>query len=165
VTSERASAACGRGWRRDETSKQNLKQNPQQDAAPLRKRPGLQGPIDDAFMEPFVFIGPKAPPDGSSAVEAWAREEYARATREWRRHFRGEIVERRAVDVTPQDIAERNLVLFGTADSNPIIAKVMPGLPLRRRLQRRALRPGLRRQLGRRRARLVAGDDGGRQPR
>jgi hypothetical protein len=124
---EAAFVAVDGGWRRDADGHHNSQQD-----MPLRKRPGLQGPIDDAFMGPFVFVGPEAPPDGSSAVEAWAREEYTRATREWRRHFRGEIVERRAVDVTPQDIAERNLVLFGTADSNPLIAKVMPGLPLRR---------------------------------
>jgi hypothetical protein len=83
-------------------------------------------------MEPFVFVGPEATPEGASAVEAWAKEEYARATREWRRHFRGDLIERRAADITPQDIAERNLILFGTVDSNPLIARVMPGLPLRR---------------------------------
>ena len=120
--------AADGGWRRDETMARDSKQ----DAAPLRKRPGLQGPIDDAFMEPFVFVGPEAMPDGASAVEAWAKEEYARAIREWRRHFRGDVIERRAADVSAQDIADRNLILFGTADSNPLIARVMPGLPLRR---------------------------------
>jgi len=129
---EAAFVAADGGWRRDETSKQNLKQNPQQDAAPLRKRPGLQGPIDDAFMEPFVFVGPEATPDEASPVEAWAREEYARAIREWRRHFRGDVIARKAADVSAQDIADQNLILFGTADSNPLIARVMPGLPLQR---------------------------------
>ncbi len=129
--------AADAGWQRDETSKQNLKHNPKPDGASLRKRPGLQGPIDDAFMEPFLFVGPEAMPNEASPVEAspvevWAREEYARAIREWRRHFRGDVIERRAADVTPQDITDRNLILFGTADSNPLIARVMPGLPLRR---------------------------------
>jgi hypothetical protein len=123
-----AFVAADGGWRCDEA----LTQPAKPDSTPLRKRPGLQGPIDDAFMEPFVFVGPEATPEGASAVEAWAKEEYTRATREWRRHFRGDVVERRATDVTPQDIAERNLILFGTADSNPLIARVMPGLPLRR---------------------------------
>jgi predicted esterase len=120
------------GWQRDETSKQNPQQNPQQDSTLLRKRPGLQGPIDDAFMEPFLFVGPEATPDEASPVEVWAREEYARAIREWRRHFRGDVIERKAADVSAQDIADRNLILFGTADSNPLITRVMPGLPLRR---------------------------------
>jgi hypothetical protein len=104
----------------------------QRDSVPLRKRPGLQGPIDDAFMEPFLFVGPEATPADCPPVERWAREEYARAIREWRRHFRGDPIERRAADVTPQDIADRNLVLFGTAESNPLIARVLPGLPLGR---------------------------------
>jgi len=125
---EAAFVAADGGWRRDEDANHGSKR----DSTPLRKRPGLQGPIDDAFMEPFVFVGPEATPDGASDVEVWAKEEYSRATREWRRHFRGDIVERRAADVTPQDIAERNLVLFGTADSNPLIARVMQGLPLGR---------------------------------
>ena len=125
---EAAFVAAGGGWRRDEDANLNSKQ----DATPLRKRPGLQGPIDDAFMEPFLFVGPEAMPKEASAVEAWAKEEYARAIREWRRHFRGDIIERRAADVSAQDIADRNLILFGTADSNPLIARVMPGLPLRR---------------------------------
>ncbi len=30
------------------------------DEAQLRKRPGLQGPIDDAFMDSFVFVGPSS---------------------------------------------------------------------------------------------------------
>jgi hypothetical protein len=125
---EAAFVTADGGWRRDEASTQN----PKPESPPLRKRPGLQGPIDDAFMEPFVFVGPEATPDGASAVEVWAREEYTRATREWRRHFRGDVIERKAADVTSQDIADRNLILFGTADSNPLIARVMPGLPLRR---------------------------------
>ena len=130
---EAAFVTADGGWRRDEPSTQN----PRQDSTLLRKRPGLQGPIDDAFMEPFLFVGPEATPDEASPVEAspvevWAREEYARAVREWRRHFRGDVIERKATDVSGQDIADRNLILFGTADSNPLIARVMPGLPLRR---------------------------------
>lgn len=32
----------------------------------LRKRPGLQGPIDDAFLEPFIFVGPDPEHDATS---------------------------------------------------------------------------------------------------
>jgi hypothetical protein len=129
---EAAFVTADGGWQRDETSKQNPQHNPPQDSTLLRKRPGLQGPIDDAFMEPFLFVGPEATSDEASPVEAWAREEYARAIREWRRHFRGDVIERKAADVSEHDIADRNIILFGTADSNPLIARVMPGLPLRR---------------------------------
>lgn len=98
----------------------------------LRKRPGLQGPIDDAFLEPFVFVGPREPSEGGTAVDAWVRDEFARAKREWRRHFRGEIVERSADTVSEDDLASRNMVLFGTPESNPLVAKVLPNLPVRR---------------------------------
>jgi pimeloyl-ACP methyl ester carboxylesterase len=98
----------------------------------LRKRPGLQGPIDDAFLAPFVFVGPREPSEGGTAVDAWVREEFARAKREWRRHFRGEIVERSADTLSEDELASRNLVLFGTPESNPLVAKVLPNLPVRR---------------------------------
>ena len=96
----------------------------------LRKRPGLQGPIDDAFMDAFVFVGPDASPKpGVSPVEQWISEEFAHAKREWRRHFRGDVNVRSAAEITDVDIAGKNLVLFGTPTSNPLIAKVMAQLP------------------------------------
>jgi hypothetical protein len=119
--------AVGGGWRQDTAAAE----------AGLRKRPGLQGPIDDAFMDAFLFVGPvsmaKATPAApATAADTWAAAEYARATREWRRQFRGDIVARAADAVTADDIATRHLVLFGTPESNPLVAKVLPQLPLRR---------------------------------
>ncbi len=38
----------------------------------LRKAPGLQGPIDDAFMDAFVFVRPTGKPL-SDALGAWAQ--------------------------------------------------------------------------------------------
>jgi pimeloyl-ACP methyl ester carboxylesterase len=108
------------GWRLDDDAA----------AAGLRKRPGLQGPIDDAFMEAFLFVGPEPSREPTSAVDRWVAEEFMRAKREWRRHFRGDVVERRAADVTPEEIATRNLVLFGTLTSNPLVARVLPQLPV-----------------------------------
>ena len=104
------------------------------DAAGLRKRPGLQGPIDDAFMDAFVFVGPAAsgsttPP---SPTDAWAAAEFAHAKGEWRRHFRGDVVERTADSLTAADVATKHLVLFGTPESNPLIAQLLPRLPVRR---------------------------------
>src|SRR5262249_7072019 len=55
----------------------------------LRKAHDLQGPIDDAFMDSFVFVRPtgKSP---RPRFRAWAEHEMARAVDHWRRHFRGE---------------------------------------------------------------------------
>jgi len=108
------------GWRLDEAVA----------TAGLRKRPGLQGPIDDAFMDAFIFVGPEPVPGSPSAVDRWVADEFARAKREWRRHFRGDVPERRAADVTPEEIAAHHLVLFGTPQTNPLVARVLPQLPL-----------------------------------
>lgn len=91
----------------------------------LVKRPGLTGPIDDAFMDAFVWV----PPSKSEASNpTWYDTEYQHATREWRRHFRGDIV----INAQTRDIdlANDNLVLFGTPATNPLIAKVLPSLPI-----------------------------------
>ena len=101
-------------------------------ATSLRKRPGLQGPIDDAFLDAFVFVGPEPGREAASASERLAAEEFTRAKREWRRHYRGDVVERTPDAVSADDIATKHLVLFGTPESNPLIARVLPQLPVRR---------------------------------
>jgi dienelactone hydrolase len=96
----------------------------------LRKRPGLQGPIDDAFLDAFVFVGPDSVKGNDSAVDKWVAKEFNHAKGEWRRQFRGDVVERAAADVSAEDIANNNLILFGTPKSNPLIAKIIAKLPL-----------------------------------
>ncbi len=98
------------------------------DGGTLRKRPGLQGPIDDAFLDAFVFVGPESK-SSTSPVDRWIDDEFAHATRQWRLHYRGDVNVRSASQVTEADIAEKNLVLFGTPASNPLIAKIMAKMP------------------------------------
>ena len=91
----------------------------------LVKRPGLCGPIDDAFMDAFLWV----PPSKSDASKpSWYDNEFQHATKEWRRHFRGDIVIKS--ELTDEDIANNNLVLFGTPATNPLIAKVLASLPI-----------------------------------
>ncbi len=92
------------------------------------KRPGLTGPIDDAFMDPFIWVPPAVATDASSAEPAWIAAEYKHATQEWRRHFRGDIVSK--TELTDADIANNNLIVFGTPATNPLLAKVLSSLPL-----------------------------------
>lgn len=100
------------------------------DRSSLRKRPGLQGPIDDAFLDAFVFVGPSSEANSTiSPVDQWIRAEFEHATRQWRQHYRGDIPMREAKQVTDADLAEKNLVLFGTPATNPLIAKVMSKMP------------------------------------
>src|SRR5262249_31141949 len=68
------------------------------------KRHGLQGPIDDAFMDRFIFVRPTGKPMYEK-TGAWVKAEMARAIREWRRHFRGEAIVKDDVDVTESDLA------------------------------------------------------------
>lgn len=99
-------------------------------SAGLRKRPGLTGPVNDAFLAPFVFVRPTGPPLNAT-VGAWAAAELAHATKMWRDIFRGEAPVKDDTAVSEEDIAGRNLILFGDPASNRLLARVLSGLPLR----------------------------------
>ena len=99
-------------------------------ATDMRKIHGLQGPIDDAFMEPFVFVRPTGKPL-SESLGTWAREQADYAISEWIHFFRGEPRVKNDVDVTAGDIAAHNLVLFGDPSSNAIYKKIADRLPIR----------------------------------
>lgn len=94
------------------------------DDAPLRKRHGLQGPIDDAFLASFLFVLPSGP------MSEWVKAESERAIRRWRELFRGEARVKKDSEVTGEDIARSHLVLWGEPGTNTLMAKVLPGLPL-----------------------------------
>lgn len=94
------------------------------------KGPGLQGPIDDAFLSRFLIVRPTGKPTHEK-TGAWAKAEMDRAIREWRRQFRGDALVKDDRDVTEADIKESNLILWGDAESNSLIAKVLPKLPLK----------------------------------
>lgn len=100
------------------------------DLPPLRKRPGLTGPIDDAFTTPFVVVPPERA-GLSPEIDAFARREFEHACRRWRELFRGRLPVVAAADVTAEMLRDKNLVLFGDPRSNPLIARVLPDLPLR----------------------------------
>jgi hypothetical protein len=96
----------------------------------LVKRHGLQGPIDDAFMERFVMVTPTGDPM-HAAVGAWVKSESARAVEQWRRHYRGDALVREDGAVTEEDIGEANLVLWGDPGSNRLLAKLADRLPVK----------------------------------
>ncbi len=96
---------------------------------PKSKSPGLQGPIDDAFLDSFVFVTPSQA-GFHEKTAAWVNEELARARYEWRAQFRGEAPTLRDADVTPDNIRDSNLVLWGDPASNAVLGKILPNLPL-----------------------------------
>jgi len=99
------------------------------DETRLRKRHGLQGPIDDAFMSKFLFVAPTgAAMHGLTGK--WVQAEMAHAIEHWRRQFRGDVRLKKDSEVTATDIAESNLVLWGDPQSNSLLQKVSGGLPV-----------------------------------
>ena len=88
-------------------------------ASGLRKAHGLQGPIDDAFMDGFVFVRPTGKAF-SARLGDWEREQADFAISEWIHFFRAEPRVKDDTDVTAADIAGSNLVLFGDPSSNAI---------------------------------------------
>jgi dienelactone hydrolase len=98
--------------------------------APLAKRHGLQGPIDDAFMDSFLFVQPTGPAF-HPAAGAWVNDEFAYATGQWRRQHRGEPRVKDDSAVTGADIAAHHLVLFGDPQSNVILKQIADQLPIR----------------------------------
>lgn len=98
-------------------------------AARRVKKHGLQGPIDDAFMQPFLFVRPSRLP-AEPAVAAWVEAEMNRAIREWRRQFRGEARVKQDIEVTAEDIQRYNLVLWGDPEGNRVLGRLAHDLPL-----------------------------------
>ena len=103
----------------------------------LRKKHGLQGPIDDAFMDSFVFVVATGSNAEGEAVRSplpldiWVRNETELAIREWRRHFRGEPRVIKDTEVTTEHIQSAHLVLWGTPKSNAYLRKIADHLPVR----------------------------------
>ena len=95
----------------------------------FHKRHGLTGPIDDAFMDSFVFVSPTGKTESDSLAK-WQTGELAHAIKHWRQHFRGDAVVREDRDVSPKTIADSNLVLWGDPQSNILIKQIMPNLPI-----------------------------------
>jgi len=96
----------------------------------LRKRHDLQGPIDDAFMDSFLVVRPTGP-STHPKVAQWVAAELARATNQWRTHFRGDAQVKDDADVTDEDMKTHHLILWGEPSSNRLLARVAPKLPIR----------------------------------
>ena len=95
----------------------------------LRKQHGLQGPIDDAFMDSFIVVRPSGRAS-HDAVDAWTQSELQHLIAEWRRQFRGDAVTLLDHELTEEAIAASNLILFGDPASNTVIERLLPDLPI-----------------------------------
>lgn len=95
----------------------------------LRKTHGLQGPIDDAFMDSFIMVRPTGKPLNEK-IGAWAVNDLTNAVAQWRLQFRGEARVKDDSAITAGDIASSNLILWGDPQSNQLLARIARKLPL-----------------------------------
>jgi len=96
----------------------------------LKKTPGLQGPIDDAFMDSFLMVQPTGTPLNEK-IGAWTQTEMKHAADHWRKQFRGDAPMKKDSEITEADIANNNLVLWGDPMSNGILGKIADKLPIK----------------------------------
>ena len=95
----------------------------------LAKRHGLQGPIDDAFMDSFIFVTPTGE-SFNEKTAAWFKSEQTHAIDHWRKQFRGEARVAKDDAITDAQIMQNNIVLFGDPQSNKLLAKILDRLPI-----------------------------------
>lgn len=94
-----------------------------------RKRPGLQGPIDDAFSSRFVCVVGSS--KGSSETgNLWSEKTLETMKQEFSQWMRGDVQVIRDAELTPEIIQSSNLILFGDPASNRVIRDVLPELPV-----------------------------------
>ena len=93
------------------------------------KRPGLQGPIDDAFTSPFLCVRGTGTA-WNSAVQIYGDASLRRFSEEWHHYMRGALPIKDDTAVTEDDLRSKNLILFGDPGSNSWIAKCLPQMPV-----------------------------------
>jgi hypothetical protein len=99
-------------------------------ATGLRKIHGLQGPVDDAFMDAFLCVRPTGTP-WHAATGQWAATTLQVFSTNFAKWLRGSVRVKDDRAVGAGDIADANLILFGDPGSNSVIATILPRLPLR----------------------------------
>jgi hypothetical protein len=95
----------------------------------LIKHPRICGPIDHAFMTPFLFVRPTGKPL-NDAIGKWTQSEMEHAIKSWRAVFRGDAPVKDDTAVTDEDIAKSNLILWGDPSSNAVLKKIADKLPV-----------------------------------
>jgi len=95
----------------------------------VRKRPGLQGPIDDAFMSSFVCVRGTGTPWNEN-VGAWSQWTLNRFAKEFAQWMRGAVQVVDDVRLDDEMIASSHLVLFGDPGSNAVLSRIADRLPI-----------------------------------
>lgn len=113
-----------------EKSGANWRQERSVEYGGIHKTHALQGPIDDAFLDPFLVVRPTGKP-WNEAVNQQTLRLLGRFDRLYARHYRAHPRIKNDRDVRPADFAKYNVVLFGDPGSNRWIARLRGKLPIR----------------------------------
>ena len=92
----------------------------QKDGAKLEKTPARCGPFKNILRDPFLLVY------GDQNDEIAAR----RMAAEWKESADGDAKIKSAAQVSGADQANFNLILFGTRQTNPLLAEIADQLPL-----------------------------------
>ena len=95
----------------------------------LHKRPGLQGPIDDAFLDSFIFVKPTMK-GLSPEVDKWVQAEFDHAVTHWRQQMRGDARVKLDTEITKEDMEDANVVFWGDPRSNDALIQFFDDLPV-----------------------------------
>ncbi|MGQ9732749.1 MAG: prolyl oligopeptidase family serine peptidase [Candidatus Zipacnadales bacterium] len=94
----------------------------------LRKKKGLCGPVEDVFNGPFVLVMGTA---GTDEERVQLNERVSRWAMEWDAFADGFPPVMRDSEVTEEVMAQYNLVLFGTPETNSVLGQIADRLPVR----------------------------------
>ena len=95
----------------------------------MRKRPGLEGPIEDAMRSRFIVVyGAQGEDDLENEI---VRREALALQEQWRIRFGYPCMLKADAEVTENDIQDANLICYGRPDQNSVVARAAPGLPFR----------------------------------
>ena len=98
--------------------------------AGLHKTHALQGPIDDAFLDPFLLVRPTGT-RWNEAAHQLAVKRLERFDQTYARFYRAHPRVKNDTEVTEADFAKYNVVLFGDPGSNRWIGRLAGRLPLK----------------------------------
>ena len=99
---------------------------------PLKKTEQIYGPAADAFNHPFLFVvGTRGRTAKDAAMVEASRRAAEFQKRDWMARADGRVEIKTDSQVTPQDIATYNLVLFGNPAVNSLIGRVNDFLPVK----------------------------------
>lgn len=95
----------------------------------LHKRHGLQGPIDDAFLDSFIFVKPTMK-GLSPEIDKWVQAEFEHAVTHWRQQMRGDARVKLDTEITKEDMEDANVVFWGDPRSNDALIQFFDDLPV-----------------------------------